>query len=628
MPDNYVPISHYAVIGNMHTAALISKEGSIDWCCLPYFDSASVFAAILDNQRGGLFKVSLKDGKEGTQEYVIDSNVLRTTFEENKIKLMVTDFMPLSGNLEEFESMEIEPEIQRIIECKGDDCEVEVIWAPRLDYARKDTVITYIDNGWTSGDTAGKLTLCGIQRSEVIEENKNSIKAIIKLKKGEKRVLITRWGSRNTSYDIEESLQGMNKTIQAWQEWSHVMNGDNHNWAGDWLPFILRSELVLKLLDYAKTGAILAAPTTSLPEVIGGVRNWDYRFVWIRDAALSMKALMALGHYKEADHFMHWVEEMAADEFKNYLSLQIMYTIEGDAEINEEELHHLEGYRKSSPVRIGNGAAKQFQLETFGEVMIIGYELLKLGSTLSSKEMSMMKDLADFVSRVWKEKDSGIWEIRGERQHYIYSKIMAWVVLDKAVYLHNNYGLDGEVNKWLEERNNIKDYVLKHGYNKEVDSFIQYPGIKDTDASLLRIPLVEFLPPEDYRVQNTINYIMECLMENKMVYRYKNDDGLPGKEGAFNLCTFWLVDALALCGRVDEAKDIFANMIRHANHAGLFSEQINPSTGEHLGNFPQAFTHIGLINSAMYIAYAEGKKLPVEHLTGTKEHRKLMGRDY
>jgi GH15 family glucan-1,4-alpha-glucosidase len=555
--DQYKPISDYAAIGNMHTVALVGVDGSIDWCCMPYFDSPSVFAAILDKHTGGYFQIILKDCTHGKQEYITDSNVLQTTFEQNGKKIILTDFMPLKNNLEEFETIKIEPEIQRIVECEGSECIVEVIWTPGLDYARETVKITSSDGVWKAEGKKGNLLVCGFDESEIKNHNGSYIKAEIKMKKGEKRAFVTRWNSRNSDSDIEESLRRKDETVKAWQEWSHVLNGDNHDWAGDYLMYVLRSELVLKMLDYAKTGAIVAAPTTSLPETIGGVRNWDYRFVWIRDAALSANALMALGHDIEADHFLLWVEELAVDEFKDHLSLQIMYTLDGGADIDEEELSHLEGYRNSLPVHIGNGAAKQFQLETFGEVLIIAHELLRRGKKLSAKVMDMLRDLTDFISRVWQEKDSGIWEIRGETQHFIYSKVMAWVTLDRAVYLHDNFGLKGDADKWKEKRDKIKNYILEEGYDTEIQSFVQYTGSKDVDASLLRIPLVDFLPAEDYRVQNTINHIMDCLMENKLVYRYKNDDGLPGKEGAFNLCTFWLVDVLALSGRLDEAKEHF-----------------------------------------------------------------------
>jgi GH15 family glucan-1,4-alpha-glucosidase len=625
--ENYKPISKYAAIGNMHTTALIGVDGSVDWCCLPYFHSPSVYASILDYKKGGFFQIIMEGCTEGKQEYIVDSNVLTTTFEKDDMKIIITDFMPLSGNLEEFESIKIEPEIQRMIECQGNDCQVNIIWAPRFDYARGNTKIKISERGWLAEGTKGNLTLCGIEESEVSDQKENIIKAALKLKKGDMRVIVSRWDTHNMNYDIEESLKRREATVKAWQEWSHVLNGDNHEWAGDYLSYIYRSELVLKMLDYAKTGAIVAAPTTSLPETIGGVRNWDYRYIWIRDAALSANALMALGHNVEADHFLLWIEELAADEFKDHLSLQIMYSLDGEADIEEEELKHFEGYMKSSPVHIGNGAAKQFQLETFGEIMIIGHQLLKRGKELPDKVRYLLKDLADYICKVWEEKDSGIWEIRGELQHFIYSKVMAWATLDMGIFLNRNYGLKGDVDKWEKEKEKIKDYILENGYNEEIRSFVQYTGSKDTDASLLRIPLLGFLPPDDYRVQNTVNYIMETLMENKLVYRYKNDDGLPGKEGAFNLCTFWLVDILALSGRIEEAKDIFHNMLQHANHVNLYSEQIDPETGKHLGNFPQAFTHIGLINSSLYLAYAQGKKIPVKYLSGTKEHRELFERD-
>jgi GH15 family glucan-1,4-alpha-glucosidase len=623
--QEYLPISSYAAIGNLYTTALVGTNGSIDWCCFPDLDDPSVYAAILDHQKGGYFKISVQGANSSAQKYIPDSNVLETIFSNGNSEVKVIDFFPLSGDLSEAEKLNIEPEIIRIIECIGDECDVTVEWAPRLNYARDKTNIKP-DNGlWIAENSSSKIILAGIKEGEVIDD---ILVSKIKLKKGEKRVLINRWGNGNVDFDFDNAFQSCSDTVKAWQDWARTDNSDYHKeWAGEYLPYIIRSELVLKLLDYPTTGAIAAAPTTSLPETIGGVRNWDYRYAWIRDASLAGQALYSFGHEKEAVKFLTWLEEMAAEKFESHLSLQIMFTIKGGLDIDEKELDHFEGYKKSAPVRIGNDAAKQFQLETFGEVFLIAYEMLRLGIKFEKDIFKFFADVADFVSSAWKKPDYGIWELRSEAKHFIYSKVMAWVVLDLAVYFSKNYGLKGNNKKWEEEKETIKDYVLQKGYNEEVKAFVQSTDSTELDAANLRFALIEFLPADDYRIQNTIDKTIEHLSENGFVYRYKSDDGLPGKEGAFNLCTFWLVDVLALSGRLDEAKKIYSKMLEHANHVGLFSEQIDPATSEFLGNFPQAFTHIGLINSAIYIRHAEGKDIPIKNLMGTKEHRKKFGRD-
>lgn len=341
---------------------------------------------------------------------------------------------------------------------------------------------------------------------------------------------------------------------------------------------------------------------------------------------MTAQALLAVGHEAEASDYVHWLEEVTSKQFEEGLPIQVMYGLRGQTELSEHELQHFEGYKNSSPVRIGNEAAKQLQLETYGEVINTAYELERRGERLKPHIRTFLKNVTEYVCNIWKEPDHGIWELRSGRQHLVYSKVMAWVTFDRAVMLAEKYGLEGNVEKWKKTRNEVRNDILANGFNKEMNSFVQAYGSEIIDASNLRIPLLEFLPFDDPRIQGTINMIKEQLSENGFIYRYLMDDGLPGKEGSFNLCTFWLVDCLAMSGRIDEAMELFEKMLMHANHLGLYSEQLDPSSGRFLGNFPQAFTHIGFINSAIYLAYALGRKVPEHTLTGTPSHRKYAGR--
>jgi GH15 family glucan-1,4-alpha-glucosidase len=627
MKRTYKPIRDYAAIGNLHNVALIGVDGSIDWCCFPDMDDQAVFAALLDINKGGYFSVTPIGFEKGEQKYISSTNVLKTRYKNGKVDVTVIDFMPLEGDITKERKQRAKPEIQRVIKCEGGECEVEIVWAPRFDYARASMKIEKKENGWIAYGNNYRMSLCGIDNGELVDKEGPVVVSKFHLKKGEKRVLVTRWESDNIGYSIDKVEKELNDTLKSWENW--VDDGDSRNgsdWAGEYKSLVIRSLLVLKMLDYAPTGSIAAAPTTSLPETIGGVRNWDYRFTWIRDAALAAQALIALGHEVEADEFLTWLEELAAKKFTEKLSLQIMYSLDGAEDIPEEELSHLEGYQKSAPVRIGNEAAEQFQLETYGEIFLIGHELLRRGIKLKPEVMKFLSKVADHVCDVWEKPDFGIWEIRGEARHFTYSKILAWVALDRAVNFYDNFNLDGDKEKWCKERDKIHDWVIKHGFNKKLNSFVQSKDSEDADAALLRIPIIEFLPANDPMVQGTIDFTMKVLMENDLVYRYKNDDGLPGKEGAFGLTTFWLVDVLALSGRTDEAKRIFNKLAAQTNHVGLFAEQIDPETNEFLGNFPQAFTHIGLIISLLYLAYADGHKIPVKELVGTPEHRNSFGR--
>lgn len=622
--NGYKPISDYAVIGNLRTAALVGTDGSIDWCCFPYLDRTSVFAALLDARRGGRFRVSVPGIERGRQWYVENTNILKTEFSGDAGTLVVTDLMPLSGDIEGRAGSFAPPELYRILECNRGSVEAAVEWSPRFDYARGMTGVSRIPRGWLATDGRDDMTLFGLEGAGEIEEEEggHTLRAEIPMQEGDRCVLIARWGTEDLTYVPDRAESVEEETTEVWRTWAH-RNGAARaeEWAGGLLPLLVRSELALKLLTNTATGAIAAAPTTSLPEDIGGVRNWDYRFSWIRDSAMTAQALIALGHEKEAIELLAWMERVSEMHAGEGPGLRLMYSIHGWTDLDEEELPYLEGYRGSRPVRIGNEAATQLQLEIYGELLNTAYELVRRGYKLPEKEMAFLSRVADEACTLWKEPDHGIWEIRGEQRHYVYSKVMLWVALDRAVHLADRYGLRGNRDRWVRGAAALRQQILEQGYDAEAGAFVQSYGSKDLDAVNLRIALLEFLPFDDERIQGTIDATIEGLMENDLVYRYRVDDGLPGEEGAFGLCTFWLIDCLALSGRIEEARSLFERMVNRANHAGLYPEQFDPATGEFLGNFPQAFTHIGLVNSALYLAYAEGRPIPGHSLIGTPEHR-------
>jgi GH15 family glucan-1,4-alpha-glucosidase len=626
--NNYKPLRDYAVIGNLRTLAVIGRDGSVDWCCFPHLDSESVFGAILDSCKGGLFRISLSGAGMGHQSYIPDTNVLVTRFQTDQGALNVTDFMPLSGDIESLSGSSAPPEIHRILACEGEG-QIEAEWSPRFNYARSPVRIDRCGDGWLAcGADGRRMCLAGLHEGRIREtEYGPCVTARISFSTTGKRVLITRWDSEETGFNIDCSMQILKETSALWSKWAHREEATHSEaWTGEMHDLVIRSELVLKLLTHAETGAIAAAATTSLPEAIGGIRNWDYRYAWIRDASLAGQALTSLGHGSAAVELLDWTERVTAAKFKEDWDLRIMYTVHGQGELDEQELTHFEGYRQSRPVRIGNKAAEQFQLEVYGEVLTAAYELARRGHQFDESVAGMLIRIVNHVQTVWKEPDYGIWEIRGKPRHYTYSKVMAWAVFDRAIHLAENYGLRGDVEGWKRARNEFRQAVFTRGYSDRKGCFVMAFDQEDLDAANLRIPLVEFLPCTDRRVQNTVNRIMEQLTEDGLVYRYRIDDGLEGEEGAFGLCSFWLVDALAISGRIDEALEVFEKVTGRANHVGLFSEQFDPATGDFLGNFPQAFTHIGLINSVLYLAYAQGKPIPETAPIGTPAHREEVQR--
>jgi len=611
----YSPIEDYGVIGNLRTVVLVSRRGSIDWCCMPRLDSGSVFAALLDHGRGGRFRVGPAGGEaRGDQRYLPDTNVLETWWHAGGARLSVTDFMPIDDVGPE--NGEAPSALFRILRCAGGDSDVEVEWSPRMDYARADVHIEGGERAYHAWGGGERLTLEGLPAgARLVEdaEGRPVVRATFTLKDGEALPLLCWHGDGPAPVRLGAWQELLRRTARAWRDWrARRDDGQPSDFAGEWQPLVDRSGLACKLLTYPATGAIAAAATTSLPEEIGGVRNWDYRYSWIRDASFTAQAFVALGHRREAVQFLEWAENVAMrdeEAGEGEGELHLMYTLDGEVGITEEELGHLEGYRGSAPVRIGNKASEQFQLDIYGELLAAAHELARLGIETEALQWKFLAFLADEACRRWQEPDYGIWEVRSGKQHFVHSKVMVYVALDRAIRLAESFDLPGDTDRWRRTCKAVHDAVLEHGWNESRGAFVQTYGGEALDASNLVLPIVGFLPAEDPRIQSTIDRVLEELTENGLVYRYRSDevdDGLPGHEGAFGLATFWMIDALALSGRLDEAHEMFEGIARRANHLGLYSEEIDPQSGLFLGNFPQAFTHLGLINSALYIADAEG----------------------
>jgi GH15 family glucan-1,4-alpha-glucosidase len=622
--QGYLPIAAHGAIGNLHTAALVAADGGIDWWCPPEFDRPSVFAAILDTSRGGRFRVSARGATAQRQGYLHHTNILETVHEVGRARLRIADFMPVRGNLDHG-APDAPAEIVRVLTADG-RVTVDLEWSPRFDYGRDEVAIEAGDGGFVATGMASgaRLGLAGVPEGAVIDAGETGpvVRASFELEDGERIALAIRWDADDLAIALDPALAALEETAAAWKDWvrKEEATGDR-SWAGAWAEDVIRSELALKLLTFAPTGAIVAAATTSLPEWIGGIRNWDYRYSWIRDSALAAQALYALGHRTEAEAFIRWSERSARDEGEEDWGLRIVYGIRGGKCLPERELEHLEGYARSGPVRIGNGAVDQLQLDIYGELISAAYEVLRMGGELPDDILRFLPRVVDEGLHRWREPDYGIWEVRNGPDQFVYSKAMVWMALDRGIRMVDEGMLAGDTTRWQAARSEIATHVLENGYDPDLGAFTQRFGSGTLDASNLLLPLMEIIPFSDPRVQSTIDRTLQDLTEQDLVYRYKADDGLPGEEGAFGLCTFWLVDALALSGRLDEAYRVFDGMTSRANEAGLFSEQIDPANGEFLGNFPQAFTHMGLINSALYLAHMEGRETPVPDPIGSEGHR-------
>lgn len=601
----YKPIESYGVIGDMHSVALVGTDGSIDWCCLPYFDSPSVFAAILDQEKGGSFQVSATLEGARKQMYLPDTNVLLTRFLGADGVGEVCDFMPIhrdvSGGYRKGRH-----QIVRVARAVRGEVRFLMSCRPAIDFARRPHRVI-LDPRGAIFDSDG-LDL-GLISPVPLRVEGDGVTAEVVLRRGESATFALRHVEDWTTADdlLSDPLHGVEayeRTVDVWRRWSA-----KSRYQGRWREMVQRSALALKLLTFEPTGAIVAAATCSLPEQIGGERNWDYRFTWIRDAAFTIYAFLRLGYTEEAARFMEWLRARIAEEDGPTGPLQIMYRVDGGHELPELCLDHLEGYRGSRPVRVGNGAARQLQLDIYGELIDSVYLYDKYGDPIGYDTWRQLSRMVDWVSTAWEQPDEGIWEVRGGRRHFVYSKLQCWVALDRALRLAQKRSFPMDRERVARVRDQIYERIMTEGYREDLGAFVQSFGARALDASNLMMPLVRFVSPKDPRMLGTIDRTLSELTSDSLVHRYETGrhggDGLRGDEGTFSICTFWLVEALARAGRLDEARFLFEKMLTYANHLGLYSEEIGP-TGEALGNFPQAFTHLGLISAAFCLDRALG----------------------
>ena len=605
----YQPIENYGIIGNMRTVALVGMNGSIDWYCYPNFDSPSIFGAVLDDKKGGRFQISSEaKGVRHKQFYWPSTNVLVTRFLLADGIAELADFMPAGLPAESPEYHHV----YRRIHCVRGEVRISIACRPAFDYGRAKHETEINSNGaiFKTDDLALALST----NVPLNHDGQGGVFAEFVLAEGESQIFVLREKvpreepadnaipAPPTENEAKELLQA---TIRFWQKWLSTCT-----YRGRWRDQVLRSALTLKLLTFEPTGAIIAAPTTSLPEVMGGTRNWDYRYTWIRDAAFTVYAFLRIGFKEEAAAFMRWIQECAAKHIDPKKAGPVVFTIHGDNELPEHTLDHWEGYCGSAPVRIGNGAVSQLQDDIYGEIMDAVYLSNKYVSPTSYDIWVKIRNRMDWLCENWSLPDAGIWEMRNGEQHFVYSKVMSWVALDRGIRLADKRALPANRERWKQERDRIYEEVMTKGWNEKRRAFTQYYGSEDLDASLLIMPLVFFMAPSDPRMIATIDGILKNpkeggLVSDSLVYRYPPQprvDGLPGEEGTFNMCSFWLVEALTRAGqtfpeKLDQARLLFERVLGYANHLGLYAEQTGPQ-GEALGNFPQAFTHLALISAA------------------------------
>lgn len=591
--QHYLPIGNYGVIGNQHTVALVGLNGCIDYMCFPRFDSPSVFAALLDAEKGGHFLIQPQlEEQDYKQQYLPDTNVLLTRFLSYDGMVEITDYMPVKEK-------EHNCTLVRKVSVVRGKVDIKMNCRPRFNYARdeheteqvSEREIVFGSTNWDirlladvdmqvkDGDALAEFTL-----SE--KETVNFVMEAVS-EKGNKE------DEKDNLHDYVEST--FSETVNYWKNWV-----SKSGYKGMWRDTVHRSALTLKLLTSYHYGSTVAAATFGLPEQIGGERNWDYRFTWIRDAAFTMYAFIRLGFTYEAGEFMKWIRKQFDKNIDSDSNLQLMYSIDGESELDETRLDHLSGYQNSRPIRIGNEAYQQLQLDIYGELMDSIYLYDKYGERLTYDFWEKVTEQIDYVCENWEQADHGIWEIRSEKREFIYSRVMCWVAVDRAIRLAEKRSFPYPWERWRQVRGEIYKDIYYNFWDEDLQSFVQYKGSKTIDASVLLMPLVRFISPYDPRWQATMKAIEKELVSDTLVYRYntvKYKDGLNGGEGTFSMCSFWYVECLARGGEVEKARLYFEKMIGYGNHLGLFAEQVG-LRGEQLGNYPQAFTHLGLISAA------------------------------
>lgn len=594
--EKYQPIENYGLIGDLNTIALVGMNGSIDFMCFPDFDSPSIFCRLLDYDKGGYFQITpTLENANLKQLYLPDSNILLTRFLCHSGVAEISDFMVVD---------EKKPQHRLIRRAKAVRGEIRfsVVCDPRFDYARCGHTIAIEENTILFQPENKNIVPLRLRSEVPLKIINGSAVAEFTLHAGETAAFVLE-EAKPTEHNISTIshpyvVEAFKQTLNYWVTWAN-----RSNYRGRWLEMVHRAALTLKLLTSQKYGSMVAAPTFSLPEEIGGRRNWDYRFTWIRDASFTLYALIRLGYTDEAGAFMRWIEARCNDLNPDG-SLQVMYALDGHKTLTEIDLSHLEGYKNSKPVRIGNGAYNQLQLDIYGELMDAVYLYNKYGEPISIDLWNNLTRLLNWVCENWQRKDEGIWEVRGGQQEFLYSRLMCWVALDRGVRLSLKRSFPAPLIRWTSIRDKIYGDIIKNFWNPEMKAFVQHQGSNTLDASSLLMPLVKFISPTDPRWLSTLEAIGKELVDDSLVYRYKighaASDGIEGGEGTFNMCSFWYVECLARAGDTKQARFMFEKMLGYANHVGLYAEELG-SDGRQLGNFPQAFTHLGLISAAYSI---------------------------
>jgi GH15 family glucan-1,4-alpha-glucosidase len=604
--ERYPNISDHGLIGDLQTAALVTRDGAIDWFCCPRFDSPSVFASLLDADRGGQFRIAPdRDDYVSKQLYLPGTAILSTRFMTPDGVGEVHDFMPVvTGRPTE------RHRLVRLMRVPRGSMRFVLNLQPRFDYGRQQHKLTVSEHGAIFEADGMHLTLHTVKTAGAgksvsdaeVSQRGDGLHATWTLHEGQTAaVILESGGGQPRELPAAELEDLFETTSRFWRSW-----GSRSTYTGRWREMVSRSAMTLKLMTYAPSGALVAAPTAGLPEQVGGPRNWDYRYTWIRDASFSVYALLGLGYVEEATAFSDWLQDRVAEKAGNGSGpLKIMYRVDGSSDLTEETLDHFEGWRGSRPVRIGNGAADQLQLDIYGEALdavLLGDDH---GLEVGYDGWKAIADIIDWLSGHWDQPDEGIWETRGGRKDFTYGRFECWVALDRAIRLAGRRGRPANLDKWMTERDKIYNDVMRRGWNAKVGAFTQHYATEVLDSSLLQMPLMGFVAPRDRRWLSTMQAMDRELVSDSLVYRYNpsaSPDGLAGREGTFSLCTFWYVDALARAGRLEDATLTFEKMQTYANELGLYSEEIGV-TGEQLGNFPQAFSHLSLINAAINLDY-------------------------
>ena len=621
------PIADYALLSDRHGAALVSSDGSVDWLCVPRFDSPSIFARLLDEQAGA-WSLRASYATAVTRRYLDRTMVLETTYNTPTGTAVVVDALATGlGNRGHALGRGSPHLLLRQVTCTDGEIEMHVEYVPRPEYGLVHPLLDAVDGGLVATGGADVLVLSSPLPLDVGSSSASGTEV---LRAGERTGFALHHArradeSKARTWSQDEIASRLDDTVSAWQSWSEL----HQAYEGPWRDLVHHSGRVLQALSFQPTGAICAAATTSLPEVVGGSRNWDYRYAWVRDASFTIEALWVAACPDEAEEFVEYMTTAAASSLDRGGDLQIMFGIGGERDLTERELPHLSGWRGSAPVRVGNGAWRQRQLDVYGELLSAVHRLSdrifdpltrrvgplsdpdqwEAAPELAPSTRRFLVALADTAARRWQEQDQGIWEVRGEPRHFVYSKLMCWVALERATALAERLGATDRVAAWATTQDQIRDAILRDGWSDRVRAFTQSFGSDELDASNLMLPLVGFLPADDPRVLSTIAATEEQLTDARgLVYRYRAHDGLDGDEGVFLLCTFWLAQALAMSGQVDRARAVFERAAAFVNDVGLLAEEVDPVSGELLGNFPQAFSHIGLVNAAWAISVAEAQR--------------------